>query len=83
MCSGPPVAPGEPGLISTAVYLLCLPVVPKYNTTPQLGYLLEFIVFTFQSVKKQRWEEEAAVVERVGNIKEDNESGFMKLKNKQ
>lgn len=49
------MAPGEPGLIATAVFLLCLPTVPKHNTTtPGLDYVLEFIMFTFQSVKKKQ-----------------------------
>ena len=82
MCSGPPLAPGEPGLITTAVFLLCLPAVPKNNTTPSSGYVLEFIVFTFLSVKKQRLKKKLQLVQQVGNI-EDNERAFVKLKNRE
>lgn len=54
----------------------------KITQHPNSGYVPEFIVFTFQSVKKQRFcgqGGEAAVVEHVEHIK-DNESAFMKLK---
>lgn len=84
MCSGPPVAPGEPGLITTAVFLLCLPTVPKNNTTPQFClcagiyciYLPKRREATVWKKEKKKEKKQAAVVQRVGNFKEDNESAF-------
>ena len=83
MCSGPPVAPGEPGLITTAVFLLCLPAVPKNNTTPQLWLRAGIYCIYFPKRKEAKVEEKAAVVQHIGNIKQDNESAFMKQKNKE
>lgn len=73
MCSGPPVAPGVPGLITTAVFLLCLPAVPKNNTTPRLWLCAGIYCIYFPQRKEAKVggeKKEAAVVQHVGNIKE-------------
>lgn len=81
------MAPGEPGLIATAVFLLCLPTVPKNNTTPRLWLCAGIYCIYFPRRKEAKVggkkEGEPAVAQHVGNIKRDNESAFMKPKNRE
>lgn len=80
MCPGPPVAPGVPGLITTAVFLLCVPAVLKNNTTPRLGLCAGIYCIYFPKREEAKVgkggkkNKRPRCFQNVGNMKADNES---------